>query len=118
MLDRRKFPRIDERWEISYKKIDTEDFKNNPVMSLTVNISGGGICFESEEEIPIGTIIALELNSDDFPTSIIALAKSIWCKKKIISSKYDVGAEFWWIGWKDNDAQEALAEYIRKRTQE
>jgi len=115
MFDKRKFPRLGEIWELDYRTIKLEQFKKNPLSSFTVNISGGGICFEADEEIPEGTMLALELKSTIFPTSIIGLAKTIWCKKKRKEDKYDVGVEFWWTGWKDNDAQLKVADYISKQ---
>jgi len=32
--------------------------------------------------------------------------------------KYDIGIEFWWTGWRDNDAQKALSEYVSKKIPE
>ena len=115
MFDKRKFPRLGEIWELDYRTIKLEQFKKNPLSSFTVNISGGGIRFEADEEIPTGTMLALELKSTIFPTSIIGLAKTIWCKKKRKEDKYDVGVEFWWTGWKDNNAQQKVADYISKQ---
>jgi len=115
MIDKRKFPRLGKIWELDFRVITLEEFKENPLRGLTVNISGGGICFESDKEIQKGTMLALELKSTIFPSSIIALAKAIWCHKEGGKDKYDVGAEFWWTGWKDNDAQKAVAEYISKQ---
>lgn len=116
MSEARKFPRLDKKWEINYRKISPEEIESNPVSSYTVNISGGGVCFETEEEIPEGTILALELKSEAFPSPVIVLAKAVWCNKKIWREKYKVGLEFWWTGWKDNSAQEEIAEYIRGQT--
>ena len=116
MLDRRKFPRLDEQWDVGYRTITSEEFKMDPISGLTVNISGGGICFEADEDIPKGTMLALELKSDAFPSPIIALAKTSWCKQEKRKEKYEIGAEFWWIGWKDSSAQETVAEYIGKQT--
>jgi hypothetical protein len=115
MMDNRKFPRLGKIWDLEYKIIKSEEFKTNPFKSLTVNISGGGICFESEKEIPKGTMLVLELKSTIFPSSIIALAQAVWCKKHMGKDKYDVGAEFWWTGWKDNNAQQAVADFINKQ---
>jgi len=115
MLEGRKFPRLNETWDLDYRIITSEEFRAAPISSFTVNISGGGVCFEANEEISKGTILALELKSTAFSASIIALAKTTWCKKKGKNDKYDVGAEFWWIGWEDNDAQQSLAEYIIKK---
>jgi len=115
MLDRRKFPRLDEKWDVDYRTITSEEFREDPISVLTVNISGGGICFEADEEIAKGTMLALELNSEAFPSPIIALAKAAWCKRERKKEIYEVGAEFWWIGWKDSDAQNTVAEYISKQ---
>ena len=118
MLEKRKFPRLGELWELDYKTIKVEKFKKNPLSSFTVNISGGGICFEANEEIPEGTMLALELRSVVFPSSIIVLGKTVWCKKEKKKDKYVVGVEFWWTGWKDNDAQQRVSEYISKQIPE
>ena len=117
MFEKRKFPRLGESWDLDYKKIRDKELKMNSIDSLTVNISGGGICFESSEELPKGTMLALELKSVEFPSAIMALAKSVWCKEKDIG-KYDVGAEFWWTGWKNNDAQTEMLDYVKKNIDE
>jgi len=114
MDDKRKFPRLGEIWDMNFRTITAEEFKKNPISSFTMNISGGGICFEVDKEIPTGTMLACELKSTVFPSPIIVLAKTIWCKKEKKKDIFDVGAEFWWTGWKDNDAQEAVSDYIVK----
>lgn len=115
MLDKRKFPRLPEMWNLEYRTITSKEFKKSPLTSLTVNISGGGICFVADENIPQGTMMAVELKSKGFPSAIIAFAEAKWCKKNRKKDKYEVGAEFWWIGWIDNDAQKAVAEYVNKK---
>lgn len=114
MIDKRKYPRLDKKWKVDYRTIPTTEFKAYAISSLTVNISGGGICFEAYEEIPIGTILVLELKSKVFSSPIISLAETSWTRKKKKGGKYEVGAEFWWMGWKDNNAQETLEKYISK----
>ncbi len=115
MLDKRGFPRLSEIWDLNYTTISARELKKNPYSTYTMNVSGSGICFEADEEIPKGTMLALELKSKIFPSPIIALAETTWCKKKGEEVKYDVGVEFWWTGWKDSDAQKSLAEYISKK---
>lgn len=115
MSEKRKFPRLGTVWDVNYRMISSEEFSKNSIKSLTVNISGGGICFESEEEIPEGAVLTLELKSSIFPSSIIAIGKSAWCKKEREKDKYEVGIEFWWTGWKDKDAQKAVADYISEQ---
>ena len=113
---RRKFPRIDEKWEVQYRTIDASKFVRDPVSSLALNISGGGLCFEVDNEIEEDEMIALELKSDEFESPILALSKVVWCKKK--KDKWLVGAEFWWIGWRDNDAQSQIHDYVKVKAED
>jgi c-di-GMP-binding flagellar brake protein YcgR len=112
--DQRKYPRLGTIWDVEYRVLTSEEFEGNPLQSFTVNISGGGICFEAREEIKPGTILTLEMKSPIFPSAILALAKAVWCRKNTEKGKYEVGVEFWWTGWKDRNAQEAVADYISK----
>lgn len=114
MIDKRDFPRLDEVWDVNYRTLTAEEFKTDPISSITMNISGGGICFETDKEIPEGTMLVLELKSPIFSTSIIALAKAVWCRKEK-KDKYNVGAKFWWTGWKDNTVQKKMAKYISEK---
>ena len=114
MVEKREYPRLDESWEMTYRKLDVRDIA--PISTFTLNISGGGICFSADERLEPNSLIALELKSPHFPSPIIAMAKVVWCKRRgLKGKKYDVGAEFWWIGWKDDGAQEAIAKHIRQQ---
>lgn len=110
MLGKRKFPRLNEEWELNYRVMDKNEFANDPMRQYTVNISGGGICFKANEEIADNTMLAIELESDQFPAPILALARAVRCKRA--RHGYEVGCEFWWVGWQNNDAQQAMADYI------
>ena len=117
MFEKRKFPRLGESWNIDYQVIRSTELMNHSIDGLTVNISGGGICFHAQEEIPKGTMLAIELKSREFSSSILALAKAVWCKEKDINV-YDVGAEFWWTGWKNNNSQQKMLDYVSKHITE
>jgi hypothetical protein len=95
--------------------VDQEQFDRNPVSSLAVNISGGGLCFTTEEPLDKGSMVALDIDADDLHSSILALAKIKWCKP-LSGTTYEIGAEFWWIGWRDNDAQHTVADFISTNT--
>jgi hypothetical protein len=114
VFQRRRFPRVGKNYNISYTPIDKEQFQSNPLSSLAVNISGGGLCFEAREALEKDALIALEIDSDDFRSAILALARVAWCKPK--GDIYEVGAEFWWIGWRDNQAQATMADFIASKT--
>ena len=110
MTDQRKFPRVDEKWKVTYRVLNQERLKD-PILQYSVNISGGGICFTSDEAIQPNTMVSLEMESEPFPAPILALAKVVWCHQTH-GGVYEVGAAFWWVGWKDNDAQQAIANQI------
>ena len=107
MKDRRKFPRFSSKWRVTYQVSPEE----TPVEQETVNISGGGICFTSDNPIDPGKTVSLELDSDSLPSTVFALARVVWCRKTAetyevgaefeSSPEYAVGAKFEWIGWKN-----------------
>jgi hypothetical protein len=47
---------------------------------------------------------------------IIAMAKAVWCKKRRMDDMFDLGCEFYWVGWKDDSAQKSLADFIKDQT--
>jgi len=110
VFQRRKFPRLSNNYQVSYSLVDKAQFANNPISSLAVNISGGGLCFKATEALDKDTVVALEINSADFSSAILALACVAWCKPR--ANAYEIGAEFWWIGWRDHQAQSSIANFI------
>jgi hypothetical protein len=114
VFQRRKFPRIAKNYQISYTPIDKDQFENNPISSLAVNISGGGLCFEASEAVEPDTVLTLEITSGTFHSPILALARVAWCKPR--GEVYEIGAEFWWIGWRDNQVQSTIADFIASNT--
>jgi len=72
---RRRYPRFAKEFPVRYKIIKPEDL---PHRGRTVNISGGGLCFTSESEIPEGKTVALAL---DLPNvGLFAVGKIMWTK--------------------------------------
>jgi hypothetical protein len=94
--------------------VDQEKFDHDPIKSLAFNISGGGVCFEATDNLQKGVLVALDIRSDDFKAPILALAKVVWCKSH--GAMYQVGAEFWWVGWGDDQAQTTIANYVATQT--
>ena len=116
MRNNRKFPRVDEKWQISYRILTDEQHLDAPIQQYAVNISGGGICFTSDEKIQLDAMVALDLESPLFPSAVLALARVVWCKR--VRKQYEIGAEFSWVGWKNSDAQQAISDYIASATGE
>jgi Tfp pilus assembly protein PilZ len=111
---RRRFPRLRKDFQITYRIVDQAQFDSDPIKSLAINISGGGVCFEATDNLQKGTLVALELRSEDFSAPILALAKVVWCKPQ--GTTHQVGAEFWWVGWGDDQAQTTIAHYVAAQT--
>jgi hypothetical protein len=114
MFWRRRFPRLRKDFQITYRIVDQEQFDQDPIKSLALNISGGGVCFEATEDLQKDALVALDIRSDDFNSPILALAKVVWCKPH--GARYQVGAEFWWVGWGDDQAQTTIANYVAAQT--
>ena len=114
MVWRRRFPRLSKDFQVTYRMVEQEKFDNDPIKSLALNISGGGLCFEAAANLQKGALVALDIRSDDFNSPILALAKVVWCKPH--GAKYQVGAEFWWVGWGDDQAQTTIANYVAAQT--
>ncbi|HYC77257.1 MAG TPA: PilZ domain-containing protein [Planctomycetota bacterium] len=74
------------------------------------NISGGGVCFYAETDPGVGVMLALSLDLPGLPASVLSLGRTVWTKPS--GAGYEVGVEFWWIGWKDEDAQAQIRGFI------
>lgn len=62
---------------------------------------------------PKGTMLALHLALPGLPSPVIALGKVAWVQPT--SKGGDAGIEFWWVGWSDPGAQDALRSLITAR---
>lgn len=116
MLKKRKFPRINQSCQLKYRRLDKHVDQGSPLSSLAMNLSGGGVCFTTRDEVVPDSILALEIESPGLKMPIIAMARAVWCKKRHFDDLYDLGCEFYWVGWKDDSAQQSLADYIKRQT--
>ena len=110
MTDQRNFPRLNESWQFTYRILSKGKDPKETLQQVTTNMSGGGIRFTSEEELDPETILAIEMNSEELPSPIMALASVVWCHA--LEEDYEVGAEFSWIAWRDNNAQQSIANFV------
>jgi c-di-GMP-binding flagellar brake protein YcgR len=116
MMKRRKFPRVDQSWRLKYRALDKQVDRESPLSSLAVNVSSGGICFTTAEAVPINSMLAIEVESPELRMPIIAMARTVWCRRRLGDGMYDLGCEFYWVGWKEDSAQKALADYLKSQT--
>jgi len=115
-MKKRKFPRLDESWNLTYRVIDRASIAGSPINALMLNVSGGGVCFSSAEPLAPESILAVEMESVELESPVICLARCVWCNPKKLDGRYDVGAEFFWVGWKDDSAQVKIANYVKDHT--
>lgn len=110
MENNRIFPRLSENWEFEYRTPDLHEFEVKPNISRILNISAGGLCFNSMEHLPNGTLLPFELKSTISPFPIIGVVSVVWGRNK--DEAFEQGAKFVWIKWKDTDPQLAIANYV------
>jgi hypothetical protein len=108
--DRRRFPRLRETCRIRVKPISGAQIPGGAEV-VTVNISGGGLCFRAEKRVEPGEFVAVEMTMPEFQTPVVALARAAWVEEA--GPAWDVGVEFWWVGWGDDSAQRAISDYIK-----
>ena len=112
-MDNRRFPRVAGECNMVVRPLDdaSESGLSRPSDEAVMNnISGGGVSFIHPTQLDIGTMLALELELPGFPTSVISMGKVAWCRKA--GGEFEIGVEFWWVGWRDHEAQKKIGEYI------
>jgi len=109
MQEKRMFPRIGSQMLVKYIVVTESEFKKRIGDTLTRDISVRGVRFVSDEELPPGTRLVLELNLPDVDHPITPPGKVVWCNPK--NGGYEVGVELIWLSFQDED-QLALANYI------
>jgi hypothetical protein len=110
--ERRRFPRLKRSCSLRYRHIEGESLPTEGQEALSVNISGGGISFQVPESVEPGVLLALELTLPEFDAPVVSLGRTVWCDPA--DDGFQVGVEFWWIGWGDDGAQRAIADSIKK----
>lgn len=115
--ERARLPRLREACRIRVRPIRGAALPAG-TETVTVNISGGGLRFRALESVVPGEFVAIEMMMPEFASPVVALARVAWVEAP--AAPCDVGVEFWWVGWGDDSAQRAIAEFIKSelRTRE
>ena len=114
----RKYPRVKESCQVKYQVVKDAPTERPEQGGIAVNISGGGMCLSSDEAIELGSMMTLEMTLSHLPTPVMALGRVVWCEPSAEPGKFDVGVEFWWVGWADAEAQNQMLGYISKKLDE
>jgi Tfp pilus assembly protein PilZ len=97
---------------VKYIVVTESEFKKRVDDTLTKDISVKGVRFETDEKLPPGTRLVLELNLPDVDHPVTPSGRVAWCRPK--DEGYEVGVELIWLSFQEND-QLALADYINSR---
>ena len=111
--ERRRFPRVRSACKLRVKRIGASGVAVAGGDSVTVNISGGGLCYRSAEEMSAGEFLAVEMALPEFNSPIVALGRVAYCEPG--QAGFEIGIEFWWVGWGDDSAQRAISDWIKTR---
>jgi len=103
--EKRKHPRV----EISFPVECTFLPKRNYFFTVSKNISRGGVKIFSDEFLPKGSKVKLNLNL--ISTVISSTAKVAWCSKERTSQRYSAGLEIVEI---NNENEKELAKLVGK----
>jgi Tfp pilus assembly protein PilZ len=117
-LRRRKYPRVRESCNVKFRVVDDPVLQPEDQGGVAVNISGGGMCFQSERELQPGAMVAVQMTLTQLPTPVVSLGKVVWCEPGQAGSNFDIGVEFWWIGWADQEAQSQMLHYVNEKLEE
>ncbi len=114
-MKRREFPRVSRSCPVQYRPLkgDPDIAMTGPSEAVMNNISGGGISFSAPEAIAEGEMLALQVDLPGYPAGVISMGKVVWCHpSEDEPGRFDLGVEFWWVGWKDHDVQKKINEFI------
>jgi hypothetical protein len=99
VFERRAQPRISEAIRVRWQRLESEGreaAKVGPVVaSVTRDVSDGGLSFAVESELPVGTVLALELEREFGGPPLSALARVARCVRD--AAGLFVGVQFTWI---------------------
>ncbi|MBN2382868.1 PilZ domain-containing protein [bacterium] len=89
--EKRKFPRLDAKYLVSYEYFDDEFTEDVEGMGLIQNLSLGGILVEIDKRVRLGAILFLEIALRD---NVIKAAGKIVHIKQLSGDKSEVGVSF------------------------
>jgi len=90
MNEKRKFIRILESAEISYRLISKVKLRG----TLSKDISKGGLRFTVREFVPKDSILKIKINLKKIPLSFETTGKVKWIRRMPASENFEIGVEF------------------------
>jgi uncharacterized protein (TIGR02266 family) len=108
--ERRKYVRLTADVEVRYDVLDTKS--HEAMQAVTRNISAGGICLIINEQLPIGTVLQLDIYLPQNQPVIKAKGKIVWISAFRMANekeRYDAGIEFIEI---DEEQRKIIDKYV------
>ena len=97
--DKRKFLRIGGHRLLRYKMVS----EDKSVLSFARNISSGGILFHAKEEIPLSSVIEMEISFPSRPQPVKVVSKVIRVKRLKKVEGFEIAVHFLSVEDKDKD---------------
>lgn len=108
--EKRRFPRLEVAATVNYSILESPASEE---ITVTKNISAGGICLIMYEMVKVNSILSLKINFTDDGEIIEAKGKVVWVSEFAVYSenqkRYDVGVEFMELSKK---RQEMLSKHV------
>jgi len=106
--EQRQFPRVSLDSPLRFQIKSTHKYGD----TICRDISEGGIRFLSEDFVPLGTSIVLEVNLGSLSKIINAVAEVVWTQKLAHSDRYQLGLKFSEI---DEPYHQEVSEFVNSR---
>ena len=110
--EKRKYPRIDKHFVVSYRKSDQEKIID---ISQTKNLSLGGLLLTTLEQFDAGAQLIVSLKVPSIADPIEINAKVVSCNKSGAGTIYETRLEFINVDEKHAEAIKQVVEQYRKK---
>ena len=98
-VKRRHARSVANSWDMRYRAKSEAGAAMEYLAGSLVNVGKGGICFETERELALGSQLDVELTSSGFPGPMLATGRAAWCRRSRVTALFEVGVEFRETSW-------------------
>ena len=91
--NKRKFFRLKAYQLAKYRVISPKEGEHI-VFNAVKDIGGEGVCFRTKEDLPISSILELQINVPFLDKPLDTVAKVVWTKIMGRTNKYEIGVQF------------------------
>lgn len=116
--NRRKFIRLFAYHLAKYRLTSGELENNDFTAAMVGNISAGGCCLLSEENLPVASTLEIQINFPNLSHPVTARAKICWSKKIVKINRYKFGIEFTEIDETDRSLINEQIKYVEEAIRE